>query len=53
MPLSLTHDDPADDAQTTNKANLDAATAEGLSSFSFTDYSLMLTVILKLTDKSV
>ena len=53
MPLGLTHDAAADDTEKGNQANLDKATVEGLSSFSFTNYCLMLTVILKLTDKSV
>ena len=53
VPLGITHDPAADDAEKSNQANLDAATVEGSSSFSFTNCCLILTFILKLTDKSV
>ena len=50
VPLGVTYDPPADNAEKRNLANLDVATVEGLSSSSFTN--CLITFILKLTGRS-
>ena len=51
VPLGVTYDPPADNAEKSNLANLDAVTVEGLSSSSFTN--CFINFILKLTGKSI